>query len=367
MKYNSVNIGTVCRIERKHIAPQKGTEYTLYSLPAFDNAMTPEVVDGEVIKSGKLAVHGGMILYNKLNVKYKRVWNVHETAGTNNVCSTEFFPLVVNPQIMEQDFLYYQLTSEEMTNAMHGARQGTSCSQQRISEDAFFSHIISCPSLGEQKRIASILSSIDGKIAINRAINDNLQQQAFEIFNALFPNCTDGEMCVGHYIIPRRGKNLLTKDAVGGDVPVVAGGLEPSTYHNVANTVPPVITISASGANAGFTRLWHIPVWSSDSSYIDATMTDAVYFWYALIKRRQREVFDMQTGSAQAHIYPQNIAAMPIPQLDKQLVHEYSATVTPLFDKIGTNIAENCRLAALRDTLLPKLMSGEIDVSKVEI
>ena len=263
----------------------------------------------------------------------------------------------------KQNFLYYLMRYK--VRQLIARENGTVFGSVNFNDISSLD--IELPTDIDQERIGSMLAQIDDKIENNCAINDNLQQQAFEIFNALFPNCTDGEMCVGHYIIPRRGKNLLTKDAVGGDVPVVAGGLEPSTYHNVANTVPPVITISASGANAGFTRLWHIPVWSSDSSYIDATMTDAVYFWYALIKRRQREVFDMQTGSAQAHIYPQNIAAMPIPQLDKQLVHEYSATVTPLFDKIGTNIAENCRLAALRDTLLPKLMSGEIDVSKVEI
>ena len=199
------------------------------------------------------------------------------------------------------------------------------------------------------------------------AINDNLEKQAFEIFGSMFPSCNDGNRRIGDYIMPRRGKNLLSKDAIAGDVPVVAGGLEASTYHNIANTSAPVLTISASGANAGFTRLWHIPVWSSDSSYIDSSMTDAVYFWYVLIKRRQKEVIDLQTGSAQPHIYPQHIANMAIPQIDMDPVHVYVEIVTPIFNKIGVNISENNHLAMLRDKLLPKLMSGEIDVSEVEI
>ena len=86
-------------------------------------------------------------------------------------------------------------------------------------------------------------------------------------------------MTIGDYIKPKRGKNLLSKDAIYGDVPVVAGGLSPATYHNVSNTTAPVITISASGANAGYVNLWHIPVWSSDSSFIDYDMTKNVYFW----------------------------------------------------------------------------------------
>lgn len=89
-----------------------------------------------------------------------------------------------------------------------------------------------------------------------------------------------------------------------GEVPVVAGGLEAATYHNVANTIAPVLTISASGANAGYVNLWHKAVWSSDSSYIDSAMTSDVFFWFVLLKKRQKEIFDSQTGSAQPHIYP---------------------------------------------------------------
>ena len=175
-------------------------------------------------------------------------------------------------------------------------------------------------------------------------------------------------MCtIGDYITPKRGRNLLSKDAVPGTVPVVAGGLEPSTYHNTANTLAPVLTISASGANAGFVNLWHKPVWSSDSSFIDSSMTEDVYFWFVMLKKRQREIFDAQTGSAQPHIYPQHIAAMTIRSLDQALMSNFTSQVTPLFALIGANKDENDRLTSVRDALLPKLISGEIDVSEVEI
>jgi type I restriction enzyme S subunit len=154
---------------------------------------------------------------------------------------------------------------------------------------------------------------------------------------------------------------------VHGDVPVVAGGLEPATYHNNANTQAPVLTISASGANAGYVNLWHIPVWSSDSSYIDASMTSEVYFWYVLLKKRQKEIFDAQTGSAQPHIYPQHIAVMPITEINSEDIKNFNNSVSPLFSMIGANIEENRNLASLRDTLLPKLMSGELDVSAIDL
>ena len=75
----------------------------------------------------------------------------------------------------------------------------------------------------------------------------------------MFPTVVSGEDVIGDIITPKRGKGLLSKDAVEGNVPVVAGGLEPATYHNESNTIAPVVTISASGANAGYVNLWHIP------------------------------------------------------------------------------------------------------------
>ena len=198
-------------------------------------------------------------------------------------------------------------------------------------------------------------------------INNNLEQQAQAIFDNMFPNTSSGDKFIGDFITPKRGKNLLSKNAILGDVPVVAGGLEPSTYHNVSNTQTPVLAISASGANAGYVSLWNTPIWSSDSSYIDSSMTNDVYFWYVLLKKRQTEIFDTQTGSAQPHIYPQHIATMPITNISNDDISTFTNTVTPIFERIGHNKAENIRLSALRDTLLPKLMSGELDVSDIDL
>ena len=198
-------------------------------------------------------------------------------------------------------------------------------------------------------------------------LNNNLEQQAQAIFDSMFPNTASGEKCIGDFIVPKRGKNLLSKNAVWGSVPVVAGGLEPATYHNVSNSSSPVLAISASGANAGYVSLWNIPIWSSDSSYIDSSMTNDVYFWYVLLKKRQQEIFDAQTGSAQPHIYPQHIASMPITDIIQTEISNFTDTVTPMFAMIGHNKEENRRLATLRDTLLPKLMSGELDISEINL
>lgn len=175
----------------------------------------------------------------------------------------------------------------------------------------------------------------------------------------MFQNISYGTDHVGDYITPKRGTPLLSKDAMPGCVPVIAGGLVPTTYHNVANTAAPVLTISGSGANAGYVNIWHDSVWSSDSSYIDSEMTSNVYFWYAFLKLRQQDIFDIQTGSAQPHIYPKHISELSIGDVANSEIESYTSQVTPLFAKAGANICENNELKRLRDWLLPMLMNGQ--------
>ena len=218
-----------------------------------------------------------------------------------------------------------------------------------------------------QKKIARYLSLIDDKIEENEKINKNLEQQAFALFDSSFPDIINGENIIGELITPKRGKSLLSKDAILGNIPVVAGGLEPSTYHNVSNTQAPVVTISASGANAGFVNLWNIPVWSSDSSFIDNSITPYVFFWYVMLKKRQKEIFDAQTGSAQPHIYPKHIAEMSISDVSEKRIYSFETQVSPFFNFIGKNKNESVRLSEIRDFLLPKLISGEIDVSSIDL
>ena len=284
--------------------------------------------------------------------------------AANEVCTNQGFKSVIPNENTDPLFLYYLLKYNK--DRIESLGSGTTFKE--VSGNTMKNIEVRVPKDKEvQSRIASIIGSIDDKIEENERINNNLEQQAFALFDSYFPSVNDGPMTIGDYIIPKRGKNLLSKDAIYGNVPVVAGGLEPATYHNASNTTSPVLTISASGANSGFVRLWNMPVWSSDSSFIDSTMTDDVYFWYVMLKKRQKEVYDSQTGSAQPHIYPQHIAVMPVKNLEENSIKHFTEQVTPLFQMIGANNEESLSLSQLRDTLLPKLMSGELDVSNIDI
>ena len=86
-----------------------------------------------------------------------------------------------------------------------------------------------------------------------------------------------------------------------------------------------------------------------------------------MLKKRQKEIFDAQTGSAQPHIYPKHIAEMPLGKFEQSDVGKFTEIVTPMFETRGKNLKESERLAAVRDSLLPKLMSGELNLDKVNV
>ena len=279
------------------------------------------------------------------------------------VGSTEYIVLRKRENISDSKFIFYLAISPIVRDIAIKSMVGSS-GRQRVQQDVLENYEIPIPSLPTQKNIAHILSVLDDKIELNKRINDNLEQQAQALFNEMFPHITEGENMIGDLIMPKRGKGLLSKNAIKGDIPVVAGGIEPATYHNQANTTAPVLTIAASGANAGYINLWYIPVWASDSSYIDDSITPNVYFWYIMLKKRQQEIFDAQVGSAQPHIYPKHIAELPMNVVFVEKIAEYNEIVTPIFEKKGQLFLESKRLRSLRDTLLPKLMSGEVKINE---
>ena len=256
---------------------------------------------------------------------------------------------------LTNDYLYYFINRPEIQKDLVSVATG-SANQVNISPKIIGELSIDLLDLAEQERITNMLTALDSKIEILESINDNLLELAETMFSETFPQFRSDGNTIGDYIKPKRGKNLLSKNIIEGEVPVVAGGLKPAGFHNEANTVAPVITISASGANAGFTNIWEENVWSSDSSYIDITVTQNVYFWFLMLKKRQQEIFGAQTGSAQPHIYPKHIEEMPTGNIRDNEISEFNKRIGPMFEVMGASSAEIKTLVNIRDTLIRKML-----------
>lgn len=322
-----------------------------------------ETGDFPIFGTGGLMGYATKYLYDKPTVMIGRKGTINKVRYYDKPFWTvdTLFYTEINENIIFPKFFYYLLSRVDFNQY----NEGTTIPSLRT--ETLYRLEFEVPSLKVKDKIIKLLGPIENKIKLNEAINNNLEQQAMVIFDYFFPNITYGDKVIGDTIIPKRGKNLLSKNAVFGKVPVVAGGLTPLTYHNISNTVAPVLAISASGANAGYVSLWDKPIWSSDSSYIDSSMTKDVYFWYVLLKKRQTEIYESQTGSAQPHIYPKHIASMPVCDLKSEEISNFTLLVTPIFSMIHNNKEESIQLSILRETLLPKLLFGELDVSNIDI
>ena len=115
----------------------------------------------------------------------------------------------------------------------------------------------------------------------------------------------------------KRGSQLKSSEAVRGKYPVVAGGILPSCFHNQFNRKGPVITISASGANAGYINYYNQNIFATDCSTIEESNNyDLKYLYYSL-KLQQKKLYSMQTGGAQPHIHPKEISQLEILNINK--------------------------------------------------
>lgn len=234
------------------------------------------------------------------------------------------------------------------------------------------------PPIEVQDRIVAILSVYDDLIENNKKQIKLLEETAERLYREWFvelhfPGCEDVKIVdgvpkgwldgtVGDIALFKRGKTITKAQIHKGNVPVVAGGLEPAYYHNVANTVAPVITISGSGANAGFARLYNVDVFASDCSFVDSQTTPYLYWVYCYIKDSKAKLDSLQKGAAQPHVYAKDINALKIYIPTDDILDRFCKVVTTYFDKIKNLQRQNDLLLQARDRLLPRLMSGEVEV-----
>ena len=256
-------------------------------------------------------------------------------------------------------WLYYFLRSPMGQGQLRANYKGAS--QQFVSLTQLRNLEIPLPPLPVQRRIADILSAYDDLIENNRRRIAILEETARLAYSKCFGGMGRCRTTTLGEIAPFvRGKVITQKNAVHGKVPVVAGGLDPAYFHNMANTGVPVITISGSGANAGFTRMYFEPIWASDCSWCDKSKAKYFYFSYCFLKDNADALRNLQQGAAQPHVYPKDINALEValPKSD-DLLDNFEESVEPLFSQCGVLAKQNTALASARDMLLPRLMKGE--------
>lgn len=249
---------------------------------------------------------------------------------------------------------------------------------------------VQLPDITVQNRIADILSAYDELIENNNKRIKILEQMAENLYKEWFVRFRfPGHETAGfengipkgwalstecNSIIPKgwhygefgelgkfvRGKNITSAEMIEGEVPVISAGLEPSGYHNEANVRGKSLTISASGANAGYMKYNLDDIWAADCSYYQSEKY--LWFAYSTLKFLQPVISNLQCGAAQPHVHPKQINRLSVIIPSADMIHKYCNAVECSFEEIKMLKKKNDNLTRQRDLLLPRLMSGKLEV-----
>lgn len=303
--------------------------------------------------------------------------------------STEYIVFRAKENLADEDYLYYLVCSPLVRDPAIKSMVGSS-GRQRVQTDVVQNLEIDIPDLDTQKKIGGILRTFDNKIALNNAINENLQEQARSIFQSWFIDykpfggaapsdwhpSTLGEVAimktdswspaknpdvvVEHYSIP-------AFDEQHYPVFEIASGIKSNKYILTSDSV------MISKLNPDTKRIWRPvclskhPVCSTEFIVYEAKKNGQRDYIYSLIDSIPffNHLCSHTTGSTNSRqrATPKSTLGFSFLLPPDSVIEEFCHIVTPMYDLIASNIVENQSLAKTRESLLPRLMSGELDVS----
>jgi type I restriction enzyme S subunit len=315
----------------------------------------------------------------------QRHYGFIENPQKNLVVSTGFATITCKKDIINPKFLYYLLTSNEIVEYLDVIAEASTSAYPSLRPADIENLDITIPDLKEQKNIASMLSSLDDKIDLLRRQNNTLEKMAETLFRKWFEdNENDGNIFQLVYL--QNGYAFKSKDfresGANGVVKIknISGGIididktdfiEQEVASNIQERFKIVtgdILIAMTGAEIG--KLGIIPktskkLWLNQRvGLLKEKFHGSKYLAFLQLKSEfgQDYIEHAATGSAQPNISASSIENCGFPKLSTELIKEYSKHIGELYDKVIFNLGQINTLSAMRETLLSKLIRGEITI-----
>ena len=279
---------------------------------------------------------------------------------------------------IDQPFLYYLLKNciSQLKRMTHGSVFDT------ITRDTFANIEVDIPDAETQKRISSVLADIDNKIEVNDAINDNLQQQAAALFSSLYDRSntevrfTDLIQILGGGT-PKTGENTYWNGNIAFFTPKDVGipytlitekTISKEGLSHCNSRLYPVNTVFVTArGTVGKVGMSGVPMAMNQSCYaLVGKETHQLLVYFYTLKAVDR-LKHKASGAVFDAITTRDFESEQIMKLSDDDATAFLRVAEPMFQEVLNNNIENLRLSTLRDSLLPKLMSGEIDVSAVQL
>lgn len=299
----------------------------------------------------------------------------------------------VNNTIANPHYVYYLLTSQPYNDYFHMVATGAA--QPCIFLKLLRNLKVELPKKDIQDKIALVLTKYDAliennnkRIKILEDVAESLYKEWFVRFRYpgfrkdrtklqsargwIFGKTENGQIIpeswnfmelkkIGSF---KRGKNITAANMNEGMIPVVSAGIDPSGYHDKQNVIGNSLTISASGANAGYLSYHLEDIWAADCSFYNGSN---VWFVYSALNFLRPVLNNLQIGSAQPHVYPKNINRISTIVPPSHLIKLFNEKVAPYFEKIKELQAQNKNLKLQRNLLLARLVTGKLSIEGKEI
>ncbi len=300
--------------------------------------------------------------------------------------STEFIVFRAKEGYTDPNFVYYLVKSSFVRDPAIKSMVGSS-GRQRVQTDVVQNLIVPFPSLLEQRKIASILKSLDDKIALNTAINDNLEQQAQAIFRRevlrngkLPPNWTTGSLLdIADYLNGLAMQKFRPIDGERG-LPVLKikelrQGFCDYSSELCSPNIKPEFIVHDGDVIFSWSGSLLVDLWCGGTCGLNQHLFKVTsdkypkWFYYAWTAHHLARFVAIAADKAttMGHIKREDLAKAEVIIPDTTSMERIGGVIEPIYDLIINQRVENRRLSMLRDSLLPKLMSGELDVSSVEL
>lgn len=284
-------------------------------------------------------------------------------AVTHHVARLE----IIDAKALDKSFLYYLLRSPQARTHMWAMTTGTTV--RAVAPKDAENLIVDLPPLKQQESIAIVLAGMDDKIELNRQMSETLDEIARALFDEWFKIDVLAELSsVAHQTQQLRdvltlayGKGLRKADRVPGPVPVYgSGGV--FDHHNEALLEGPTIIVGRKGTVG---KLYWVdgPSHPGDTVFYVESKYPLTYCYYLLGRLGLEE---MNTDAAVPGLNRENAYRLEVPSPPDSLIEHFDAVVAPMRERIRFANDESAILASLRDTLLPKLISGELRIPDAE-
>ena len=286
------------------------------------------------IDSGKYTVYGSTGIIGKTDeYKYEGerilVARVGAHAGQVSIASGKYDVsdntiIVENQDCYSLYFAYQYLIASNLNKMVFGS------GQPLITAGMLKRMFVVYPPFEEQLKINNVLQFWDTAIAKQTALIEQLTlrkrglmqqlltgKKRLKGFGGEWKEARLGEICP-----MERGEMLTSDNYLQGNISVIAGGKEPAGFHSYANRQKNTITISCSGASAGFVAFHDVPIFATDCFTISESNAYNVWFIYHVLTNLQEKIYKLQTGGAQPHVHPKDVYPMKIhiPSIKEQNV-----------------------------------------------